>query len=44
MNPYKVAFLLYNTKKLGSGALSGKMLLVRVIEKNKFLLILGQVR
>ncbi len=28
----------------GSGALSGKMLLVRIVENNNFLLILGHVR
>ena len=33
-----------NIKLLGSGALNGEMLLVRIIENNKIMLILGQVR
>ncbi len=31
-------------RNIGYGALSGKMLLVRIVEKIKLMLILGQVR
>ena len=31
-------------RNIGSGALSGKMLLLRIIENNKLMIILGQVR
>ncbi len=32
------------TSLIGSGALSDKMLLVRIVENNKLMLILGQIR
>ena len=35
--------VLYITNKFGSGALSGKMLLVRIFENNFIMFILGQV-
>ena len=31
-------------KIIGSGALSGKMLLLRIVKNNNFMLTLGQVR
>ncbi len=37
-------FAVTNTKVFGSGALSGKRLLVRIIENNKLILISGKIR
>ena len=34
-NNLPIFFLYYQTKKIGSGALPGKMLLIRIIENNK---------
>ncbi len=39
-----VALLLIIDEIRGSGALSGKILLVRIVENNKLMHILGQVR